>query len=712
MLHKTLFAVILISVLLLNNIGPVSLTAQSFSPNNKIPVTNKTLTVSNVNNNFSQTPVINYSEKELKLIEEIEKIKTSENFINGGESILKIQTEIESMNGSTFTNKNPEPFGTLIPASQLNGRETDNLVSTSIVNPNNVPVAKAFQIEQRGPTAGTQWLAIGYANGDTGFFALPDTLAIFNSTNHGVTFNLYAMIAFSDNNKFTFDDMDMEIIENSSGEKYIHVVFGYQTNGGYGQRLIGYTVIRTPTLGYAGSTLIFPGYNSTSQYFQARITSDNARFLANPYITIAISQDSIANNQSNILTKMCKILSPYTLTPAVTYLPQSIYTSVPGSNGYAVMTDVANYHNSNDSLIFVLSNYPGYETTAYIYKAASNTIAYPVSAAVYSFDGDNMEYARIAASGGTNQTQIMITVSVDYFNTGDFDLWTIKTSDASYWYASSIDYFGAYSSRYGDIIGKRNVNGSFNIAYKNLYFNMENVGYASVTNNQVSEFILNVNTNFANSYCSPKPAYRYVQNDSCQIIWSDFYSTYSTHGCEATYVFIKAAVEGYYNDGTDEHSQYLPMYAELRDQNPPYNIIDTGLAYLDYQDLSNVFTFPDAPTGNFYIALKYYNTIETWSSVPVSISEIPVTYDFTDIQSKAYGDNMVLKGSKWCIYSGDVTQDGIIDINDMELVDNDVYNFITGFSYLTDLNGDNLVDITDFGITDNNALNFVSAVTP
>ncbi|HAY33588.1 MAG TPA: hypothetical protein DCY06_05585, partial [Bacteroidetes bacterium] len=70
---------------------------------------------------------------------------------------------------------------------------------------------------------------------------LPDTLAIFNSTNHGETFNLYAMIAFSGNNKFTSDDMDMEIIENTAGEKYIHVVFGYITNGGYGQRLIGYT---------------------------------------------------------------------------------------------------------------------------------------------------------------------------------------------------------------------------------------------------------------------------------------------------------------------------------------------------------------------------------------------------------------------------------------------------------------------------------------
>ncbi|HRI86474.1 MAG TPA: hypothetical protein PK536_13610 [Ignavibacteria bacterium] len=664
-----------------------------------------------MNDNFSKTPEISYSEKELILLNEIEKIKATDNISFGGESILKIQTELESINGSTYTDKNPEQFGTLVPASRLIGRETDNLVNTSILNPNNVPIATAFQIEQRGATAGTQWLAIGFANGDTGFFALPDTLAIFNSTNHGETFNLYAMIAFSGNNKFTSDDMDMEIIENTAGEKYIHVVFGYITNGGYGQRLIGYTIIRTPTLGYAGSTLIFPGYNFTSQYFQARITSDNARYAAVPYITIVLSQDSIANNQSNILTKMCKVLSPYSLSPGVTYLPKSIYNSVPGSNGYAVMTDVANYHNSADSLFFVLSNYPGFEPYLYLYKAESNTVSYPVYSGMMSSNGENMEYARIASSGGTNQPQIMMSVSIDYQNSGDFDLWGIRTFDAVNWFALTIEYSAIIRSRYSDIIAKRNVNGSFNIAYKNLYYNMENVGYYSISNSQ-SKFIYNVNTNYANSYCSPKPAFRYFQNDSCQIIWSDFYRTYSTHGCEATYVFIKAAVEGYYNESTDEHSQYLAMYALLRDQTPPYNIIDTGIAYLDYQSLNNVFTFPDAPSGNFYLVLKHYNTIETWSSVPVSISNNPVSYDFTDLQSKAYGNNMMMKGSKWCIYSGDVTQDGFIDINDLQLVDNDVYNFITGYSYLTDLNGDFFVDIADYVITDNNALNFVSAVTP
>ena len=43
-------------------------------------------------------------------------------------------------------------------------------------------------------------------------------------------------------------------------------------------------------------------------------------------------------------------------------------------------------------------------------------------------------------------------------------------------------------------------------------------------------------------------------------------------------------------------------------------------------------------------------------------------YDFTTAQNKAYGNNLKLVNGKWCIYSGDVNQDGFIDINDQSQV--------------------------------------------
>ncbi|HAY35208.1 MAG TPA: hypothetical protein DCY06_13845, partial [Bacteroidetes bacterium] len=105
------------------------------------------------------------------------------------------------------------------------------------------------------------------------------------------------------------------------------------------------------------------------------------------------------------------------------------------------------------------------------------------------------------------------------------------------------------------------------------------------------------------------------------------------------------------------------------------------------------------------------NGLETWSKTPQQFSSNYLNYNFTTNANKAFGDNMILKGSKWTIYSGDVNQDGVIDIADNSLIDNDAFNFESGY-IRTDLNGDGIADISDQAIADNNAFNFVSKVTP
>ena len=86
-------------------------------------------------------------------------------------------------------------------------------------------------------------------------------------------------------------------------------------------------------------------------------------------------------------------------------------------------------------------------------------------------------------------------------------------------------------------------------------------------------------------------------------------------------------------------------------------------------------------------------------------------YDFTTAINKAYGDNMILQNGKYCIFSGDVNQDGNVDGVDIGIVDNDAFNFISGY-VSSDVNGDNSVDATDLTIADNNAFNFISKITP
>ena len=86
-------------------------------------------------------------------------------------------------------------------------------------------------------------------------------------------------------------------------------------------------------------------------------------------------------------------------------------------------------------------------------------------------------------------------------------------------------------------------------------------------------------------------------------------------------------------------------------------------------------------------------------------------YDFTISQSQVYGDNQKLISGYWCIYSGDVNNDGTVDLGDLGMIDNDSYNFTSGYVN-TDVNGDGFVDLDDLAIADNNGLNFVSVVKP
>lgn len=106
-------------------------------------------------------------------------------------------------------------------------------------------------------------------------------------------------------------------------------------------------------------------------------------------------------------------------------------------------------------MIFVLSAYPGFEQSIYFYKAFSNSTVYPVSSGSVTPTGDNLQYARVAANGGTDQKSIAITYTDDYLNTGDFDQWTLYSDGILNWNAATLDYSSANNSKYGDIIGKR-----------------------------------------------------------------------------------------------------------------------------------------------------------------------------------------------------------------------------------------------------------------
>jgi hypothetical protein len=76
-------------------------------------------------------------------------------------------------------------------------------------------------------------------------------------------------------------------------------------------------------------------------------------------------------------------------------------------------------------------------------------------------------------------------------------------------------------------------------------------------------------------------------------------------------------------------------------------------------------------------------------------------YDFSAAPDAAYGSNESEANGRWQIYSGDVDQNGQVDLNDLKLVDSDAYNHITGYTR-TDVDGNGYVDIFDQIYTDMN----------
>ncbi|MBK8552411.1 MAG: hypothetical protein IPL53_15615 [Ignavibacteria bacterium] len=82
------------------------------------------------------------------------------------------------------------------------------------------------------------------------------------------------------------------------------------------------------------------------------------------------------------------------------------------------------------------------------------------------------------------------------------------------------------------------------------------------------------------------------------------------------------------------------------------------------------------------------------------------------LQLEFYGENVVLISPAYCFYSGDVNQDGAIDLTDVLLIHNDGGIFLTGQYLTTNLNGDSGTDLTDLLMAYNNSTNFVSVQKP
>ncbi|MBS1551300.1 MAG: hypothetical protein JST15_04430 [Bacteroidetes bacterium] len=178
-------------------------------------------------------------------------------------------------------------------------------------------------------------------------------------------------------------------------------------------------------------------------------------------------------------------------------------------------------------------------------------------------------------------------------------------------------------------------------------------------------------------------------------------------------IIVKALPEGLINFKNARNNNSESINISLREISYPYKIVSSSVSEINPLDFTTRFYPGSIPDGNYYIVVKYKNSIETWSREGGEsfVNGRNIFYDFTANKSMAFGANQLFINGVNCLYSGDINQDGTIDASDLKETDNDAFNSVSG-NVRTDITGDDFVDAGDVSIVDNNAFNSVTAVTP
>lgn len=176
---------------------------------------------------------------------------------------------------------------------------------------------------------------------------------------------------------------------------------------------------------------------------------------------------------------------------------------------------------------------------------------------------------------------------------------------------------------------------------------------------------------------------------------------------------IKIFPEGFYDISTQKLRMKDTAKVYLRNSVSPFAIIDSASSIIDSVYFDADFKFhPNLIPGNYYLEVRHRNSINVWSANPVAYSfGSKVNYDFTLSSGSAYGNNLKSVDGLWCVFSGDVNKDDIIDVSDVVDVYNGAINSLTGY-VSEDCTGDSFVDVSDIIVAYNNGLNIVGVITP
>ncbi len=149
-----------------------------------------------------------------------------------------------------------------------------------------------------------------------------------------------------------------------------------------------------------------------------------------------------------------------------------------------------------------------------------------------------------------------------------------------------------------------------------------------------------------------------------------------TVGCSST-LNLKLFIEGYYDtttgamssvknnqDGVSPLTDVEDLTVELHTATAPYGLVATTIGVLKTTGTLQAM-FNNVTNGSYYIVVKGINLLQTWSAAPQTLGAIPLSYDFSNAASQAYGSNMIeMEPGVFAMYQGQLVVDDLVDQQD------------------------------------------------
>lgn len=145
--------------------------------------------------------------------------------------------------------------------------------------------------------------------------------------------------------------------------------------------------------------------------------------------------------------------------------------------------------------------------------------------------------------------------------------------------------------------------------------------------------------------------------------------------------------------GSSQPTDTVRIY--LRQRVSPFARVDSAIAYINQFGFSQVF-FGNAVSDTYFLEYTHRNSLTVWTNSPnVFVQGGTTNFSFLSGPSTVYGGNLISIDGRWCLYSGDINQDGAINGNDFTILSQ---QFGQSGYINSDLNGDNTVNGNDFTI--------------